>query len=112
MKRPFLIHFSRALGRAFGRALASWGRNANSPTVILVASEGRDGPGRAAPRAIMRLSVFLATATVAFAQGTLYFSNHVPSAGLEAPVFDTDGVTGVQGYWFQAQLYAGAAASS
>ena len=40
--------------------------------------------------------------------GTVRFSNHVPGAGLDAPVFDTDGVTRLAGQNFQAQLYGGA----
>jgi hypothetical protein len=47
-----------------------------------------------------------------WAQGTVYFYNHVPSAGLDAPVYDTDGKTPLLGAQFQAQLYAGASAES
>jgi sulfur relay (sulfurtransferase) DsrF/TusC family protein len=39
---------------------------------------------------------------------SLIFRNRVPEAGLDAPVFDTDGVTRLSGNAFVAQLYAGA----
>lgn len=51
--------------------------------------------------------LLLETSQIAAAQGTLFFYNHVPSIGLDAPVIDTDGITRVQGYQFQALLFAG-----
>jgi hypothetical protein len=42
-----------------------------------------------------------------FGQGTVYFYNHVPSVGLDAPVFNTDGQTPLTGANFVAQLYGG-----
>ncbi len=56
-------------------------------------------------------TLLMAQASV-WAQGTLLFYNHVPSVGLNAPVLDTDGLSGVEGGQFQAQLYAGASAAS
>jgi hypothetical protein len=44
-------------------------------------------------------------------QGTIYFYNYVPSAGLNAPVLDTDG-KGVTGFQFRAQLLAGSSPST
>jgi hypothetical protein len=40
-------------------------------------------------------------------QGTIYFSNHVPSSGINAPVFGFDGVTRIAGPAYQAQLWVG-----
>jgi hypothetical protein len=57
------------------------------------------------------LSLILAQ-VAACAQGTLFFYNHVPAAGLDAPVLDTDGKTGLNGFQFLAQLYAGPSAAS
>ena len=47
----------------------------------------------------------LLTAVGAYAQGTVSFAN--VGAGLNAPVFDVDGVTKLAGPAFQAQLYVG-----
>lgn len=43
----------------------------------------------------------------AFGQGTVLFYNHAPQVGLDAPVFDVDGKTGLIGFQFRAQLFAG-----
>jgi hypothetical protein len=44
--------------------------------------------------------------------GTINFNNHVPASGIDAPVFDTDGLTKLEGPAYLAQLYAGASADS
>ena len=55
---------------------------------------------------ILMLSIaVLLTAVGAYAQGTVSFAN--VGAGLNAPVFDVDGVTKLAGPAFQAQLYVG-----
>lgn len=46
------------------------------------------------------------------AQGTINFMNRVLPAGIDAPVFNVDGVTKLDGGAFVAQLYAGASADS
>jgi NOL1/NOP2/fmu family ribosome biogenesis protein len=45
-------------------------------------------------------------------QGTINFSNRVLGGGVNAPVFDVDGVTKLDGGAFVAQLYAGASADN
>jgi hypothetical protein len=57
-------------------------------------------------RPIFLLSLFL-SCCAAMAQGTVFLYNHIPAVGLDAPVFDTDGLSLLQGYQFQVQLYAG-----
>ena len=57
------------------------------------------------------LSVYLtAISTSASAQGTVYFSNHVP--GVDAPVYYSDRITQVSGSKFMAELLAGSTANS
>jgi hypothetical protein len=46
-----------------------------------------------------------------FGQGTVVFLNYLPEAGLDAPVFNSDGKPALGGQYV-AQLYAGANASS
>jgi hypothetical protein len=58
------------------------------------------------------LPLCFALITDAYAQGTVLFYNHVPTIGLDAPVFDVGGQNFLAGYPFFAQLYAGPAASS
>jgi hypothetical protein len=58
------------------------------------------------------LPVCFALITDAYAQGTVLFYNHVPTIGLDAPVFDVGGQSFLAGWPFYAQLYAGPAASS
>jgi hypothetical protein len=60
---------------------------------------------------LISVSVFLFADACALGQGTVFFYNHVPAVGLDAPVFDTDGMK-LQGGQFQAQLYAGPTADS
>lgn len=48
----------------------------------------------------------------ALAQGQLNFSNYVPAAGINAPIFDVDGTTKAEGPDIVAQLYWGTAADS
>jgi hypothetical protein len=56
--------------------------------------------------------ICFALITDAYAQGTVLFYNHVPTIGLDAPVFDVGGQSFLAGYPFFAQLYAGPAVSS
>jgi hypothetical protein len=58
------------------------------------------------------LPICFALITDAYAQGTVLFYNHVPTIGLDAPVFDVGGQRFLAGYPFYAQLYAGPAALS
>ncbi len=44
--------------------------------------------------------------------GTVNFANRVPVAGIDAPVFDSDGTTRLTGLAYLAQLYAGPAAEA
>jgi formylglycine-generating enzyme required for sulfatase activity len=44
--------------------------------------------------------------------GTIYFNNYCLACGIDAPVFDTDGTTKLQGPAYLAQLYAGPSAES
>ena len=44
--------------------------------------------------------------------GTFYFNNYCPACGIDAPVFDSDGVTKLQGPAYLAQLHAGPSAES
>jgi hypothetical protein len=45
-------------------------------------------------------------------QGAIYFSNYVPLAGINAPVFNGDGTQKLEGAGYLAQLYAGPSADS
>ena len=56
----------------------------------------------------LSIAAFL-TAVGAYAQGNVTFAN--VGAGLNAPVFDVDGVTRLGGLAFRAQLYVGSSAS-
>jgi hypothetical protein len=57
------------------------------------------------------LTVACVLATIStYAQGTVNFAN--VGVGLNAPVFDVDGTTKLEGAGFMAQLYAGADANS
>jgi len=53
------------------------------------------------------LAFLCAPALVAASGGTLNFANRVPAAGINAPVYDTDGTTLLAGAAYLAQLYAG-----
>jgi len=57
------------------------------------------------------LALLLASAS-AFAQGTVNFNNKVTASAINAPVYAPDGVTGLAGAAYLAQLYAGADANS
>src|SRR5678815_2369879 len=50
------------------------------------------------------LPVCFALITDAYAQGTVLFYNHVPTIGLDAPVFDVGGQSFLAGWPFYAQL--------
>ena len=56
-------------------------------------------------RIIISCLVFVAAIGSSFAQGTINFAN--AGAGLNAPVFQLDGVTKLSGATYQAQLLAG-----
>lgn len=43
----------------------------------------------------------------AISQGTLIFGNHIPISGIDAPVFDIDCATRLEGEGFRAQVYVG-----
>jgi hypothetical protein len=54
----------------------------------------------------MFASSLVSSSVVCLCQGTIYFSNRVPGI-VDAPVFDMDGTTRLQGLSWLAQLYAG-----
>jgi len=59
---------------------------------------------------LLSLAFALAAGVSAFSQGQINFSNG--AAGVNAPIFDTDGTTKLSGAAFIAQLYAGAAGTA
>jgi hypothetical protein len=58
------------------------------------------------------LAFLLCITHAAFGQGTVFFYNHVPTVGLDAPVFDVDGLSLLSGPQYNAQLFAGPSADT
>lgn len=65
---------------------------------------------------VVRLVMFLCTcgllANFGHAQGTVLFQNYVPPLGVNAPVYESDGVTPLSGAQFVAELLGGDSASN
>lgn len=56
---------------------------------------------------LVALAGWLVCTPPASSQGTLEFGNHIPLSGIDAPVFDVDCATRLEGEGFQAQVYVG-----
>jgi hypothetical protein len=78
-------------------------------------SDARGLPALCERTSIMKklfLGVLLTTsAVIVFAQGTVLFDNLDTSAGVNAPVYESDGVTKLSGPQFQAELLGGPSSS-
>ena len=56
--------------------------------------------------------LFFTLCSFAYAQGTVYFSNIDIPAGVNAPVYESDGITKLSGSQFMAELLGGPSATS
>lgn len=61
---------------------------------------------------LLILSSLMLSGMFAFGQGYLVFGNRVTAVGIDAPVYDVDGATKLDGAAYNAQLYWGTSADS
>ncbi|MBL9135953.1 MAG: carboxypeptidase regulatory-like domain-containing protein, partial [Verrucomicrobiales bacterium] len=85
---------------------------ANADSGYVFSGWARDLSGTQNPTTVTMSTAKQVEAVFRATAGTLFFSNRNLGVGLDAPVFDTDGVTRLSGDAFVAQLWAGPTADT